>query len=107
MQGSNSVTRRALDQRPTAKRDHRAKEGPRLAHLSLHTRGEQMADDLGREGAKDQLKGRLKEGEGRLRDAVGGLTGDEAEQLKGKAQQVKGKLQRKIGEAESEADRDL
>lgn len=66
-----------------------------------------MADDLGREGAKDQLKGTLKEGEGRVRDAVGGLTGDTSEQLKGKAQQVKGKVQRKIGEAKSDADRDL
>ena len=66
-----------------------------------------MADDLGREGAKDQIKGSIKEGEGRVRDAVGGLTGDTSEQLKGKAQQVKGKVQRKLGEAESDADRDL
>ena len=66
-----------------------------------------MADDLGREGAKDQIKGTIKEGEGRVRDAVGGLTGDSSEQLKGKAQQIKGKVQRKIGEAESDADRDL
>jgi uncharacterized protein YjbJ (UPF0337 family) len=49
----------------------------------------------------------VKEGEGRVRDAVGGLTGDESEQLKGKGQQVKGKVQRKIGEAETDADRDL
>ena len=66
-----------------------------------------MADDLGREGAKDQIKGTIKEGEGRIRDAVGGLTGDSSEQLKGKAQQIKGKVQRKIGEAETDADRDL
>lgn len=66
-----------------------------------------MADDLGREGAEDQLKGTLKEGEGRVRNAVGGLTGDSSEQLKGKAQELKGKAQRKIGEAESDADRDL
>jgi uncharacterized protein YjbJ (UPF0337 family) len=66
-----------------------------------------MADDLKDEGLKDQLKGTVKEGEGRLRDAVGGLTGDSSEQLKGKAQQFKGKVQRKIGEAESDADRDL
>lgn len=64
-------------------------------------------DDLGREGAEDQIKGTLKEGEGRIRDAVGGLTGDTSEQLKGKAQQFKGKVQRKIGEAESDADRDI
>lgn len=66
-----------------------------------------MADDLGNEGLKNQVKGTLKEGEGRVRDAVGGLTGDTSEQLKGKAQQLKGKVQRKIGEAESDADRDL
>ena len=66
-----------------------------------------MADDLEREGLKDQVKGTAKEGEGHLRDAVGGLTGDSSEQLKGKAQQVKGKVQRKIGEAETDADRDL
>lgn len=66
-----------------------------------------MSDDLNREGLKDQLKGTIKEGEGHVRDAVGGLTGDTSEQLKGKAQQVKGKVQRKIGEAESDADRDL
>ena len=66
-----------------------------------------MTDDLGREGAKDQVKGTIKEGEGRVRDAVGGLTGDSSEQLKGKAQQLKGKAQRKLGELESDADRDL
>ena len=66
-----------------------------------------MADDLEREGLENRVKGTVKEGEGRVRDAVGGLTGDESEQLKGKGQQVKGKVQRKIGEAETDADRDL
>ena len=66
-----------------------------------------MADDLNRDGLKDQLKGTVKEGEGHLRDAVGGLTGDTSEQLKGKGQQLKGKLQRKLGEAETDADRDI
>jgi len=66
-----------------------------------------MADDLGKEGAENQIKGTFKEGEGRIRDAVGGLTGDTSEQLKGKAQQLKGKVQRKIGESQSDADRDL
>ena len=66
-----------------------------------------MSDDLKREGFEDRVKGTAKEGEGRIRDAVGGLTGDSSEQLKGKAQQVKGKVQRKIGEAETDADRDL
>jgi uncharacterized protein YjbJ (UPF0337 family) len=66
-----------------------------------------MADDLGNEGLENQVKGTVKEGEGRLRNAVGGLTDDTSEQLKGKAQVIKGKVQRKIGEAESDADRDL
>ena len=66
-----------------------------------------MADDLGRDGAENQIKGTFKEGEGRVRDAVGGLTGDTSEQLKGKAQEIKGKVQRKIGEAESDADKKL
>ena len=63
-----------------------------------------MADDIRDEGAKDQIKGAIKEGEGRLRNAVGGLTGDSKEQLKGKAKELKGKAQRKIGEAESDID---
>jgi uncharacterized protein YjbJ (UPF0337 family) len=66
-----------------------------------------MTDDLGDEGLKDQVKGTVKEGEGRLRNAVGGLTGDTSEQIKGKGQELKGKVQRKIGEAESDADRDV
>ena len=66
-----------------------------------------MADDLKSEGLEDRLKGTVKEGEGRLRNAVGGLTGDTSEQLKGKAQEIKGKTQRKLGEAETDADRDL
>jgi uncharacterized protein YjbJ (UPF0337 family) len=66
-----------------------------------------MADDLGRDGLENRVKGTLKEGEGRVRDAIGGLTGDTSEQLKGKAQQLKGKVQRKIGESETDADRDL
>lgn len=66
-----------------------------------------MADDLNREGLKDQIKGTAKEGEGKIRNAVGGLTGDTSEQIKGKAQELKGKLQRNVGEAESDADRDL
>ena len=65
-----------------------------------------MADDIRDEGAKDQIKGAIKEGEGRVRNAVGGLTGDSSEQLKGKAQELKGKVQRKIGENEVDADID-
>jgi len=65
-----------------------------------------VADNLRDEGLKDQIKGTVKEGEGHIRDAVGGLTGDISEQLKGKGQELKGKVQRKIGEAETDADRD-
>lgn len=83
--------------------------GPRFAHLFTHNPYAEvvMADDLNREGMKDQIKGTVKEGEGRLRDAVGGLTGDTSEQLKGKAQQVKGKAQRKLGEIESDIDKNV
>ncbi|MGH7678553.1 MAG: CsbD family protein [Gemmatimonadaceae bacterium] len=66
-----------------------------------------MSDDLKREGFEDQVKGTVEEGEGRLKNAVGGLTGDTSKQLKGKAQELKGKVRRKIGEAESDADRDV
>jgi uncharacterized protein YjbJ (UPF0337 family) len=68
--------------------------------------GGHVPDNLGDEGLKDQIKGTVKESEGHIRDVVGGLTGDTSEQLKGKAQELKGKVQRKIGEAETDADRD-
>jgi uncharacterized protein YjbJ (UPF0337 family) len=63
-----------------------------------------MADDLDRDGAENQVKGLGKQAEGKIRNAVGGLTGDSSEQLKGKAQDIKGKIQRKIGEAQSDLD---
>lgn len=66
-----------------------------------------MSDDLGRDGAKNQIKGFGKEVEGRARNAIGGATGDSSEQLKGKAQELKGKAQRKIGEAQVDADSDI
>lgn len=66
-----------------------------------------MADHFRDDGLENQLKGTIKQGEGRIRNAVGGLTGDTSEQIKGKAQDLKGKIQRKIGEAESDADRDI
>jgi len=66
-----------------------------------------MADDLGREGLKDQIKGTAKETEGKIRNAVGDLTDDTSEQIKGKAQELKGKAQRKLGELESDAASDL
>lgn len=66
-----------------------------------------MADDLGRDGAENQVRGGAEELKGRLRDAAGSLTGDSEQELKGKAEQLKGKVQRKIGEAETDADRDI
>ena len=65
-----------------------------------------MADDLNRDGVRNQVKGFGKEVEGKVRNSIGGLTGDSSEQLKGKAQELKGKGQRKIGEAQSDLDRD-
>ena len=61
-----------------------------------------MADDLNRDGLKNQIKGAGKQAEGKARNALGALTGDESEQLKGKAKDLEGKVQRKIGETESD-----
>jgi uncharacterized protein YjbJ (UPF0337 family) len=66
-----------------------------------------MADDLGRDGLENQVKGTAKEVEGKVRNAVGGLTGDTSEQLKGKGKELEGKAQRKIGESESKIDRNV
>lgn len=65
-----------------------------------------MSDDLGTDGLKNQVKGAAKEVGGKLRNAAGGLTGDTSEQFKGKAKELEGKAQRKIGEAESDMNRD-
>lgn len=64
-----------------------------------------MADDLGTDGLKNQVKGAAKEAEGKVRNAAGGLTGDTSEQLKGKAKELEGKAQRKVGENENRVDR--
>jgi uncharacterized protein YjbJ (UPF0337 family) len=66
-----------------------------------------MADDLNRKGAENQVKCAGKEFKGRVKDAVGGLTGDGSEQIEGKVDQLKGKVQRKIGETQSDVDRDF
>lgn len=63
-----------------------------------------MADDLTRDGMKNQGKGLGDQIKGRVRNTVGGMTGDTSEQLKGKAQELKGKVQRKIGEKQVDAD---
>ena len=64
-----------------------------------------MADDLGTDGLENQAKGAAKEVGGKVRNAVGGLTGDTSEQLKGKAREMEGKAQRKVGEGETNLDR--
>jgi len=66
-----------------------------------------MADDLSRKGAEDQIKGAGNEFKGRVKDAAAGLTGDTREQIEGKVDKLKGKVQRKIGESESDVDRDF
>ena len=66
-----------------------------------------MADDLGTDGLENQIKGTAKEVQGKVRNAAGGLTGDTSEQLRGKAKEVEGKTQRKIGETESDIDRNV
>lgn len=66
-----------------------------------------MADDLGRDGLENQVKGSAKEVEGKVRNAAGGLTGDTSEQLKGKAKEMEGKTQRKVGEAEDKIHRNI
>jgi uncharacterized protein YjbJ (UPF0337 family) len=66
-----------------------------------------MADDLGTDGLENQAKGAAKQVEGKVRNAAGGLTGDTSEQLKGKAKDLEGKAQRKIGEKETDIDRNV
>jgi uncharacterized protein YjbJ (UPF0337 family) len=66
-----------------------------------------MADDLTRDGMKNQGEGLLDEAKGRVRNTVGGITGDTSEQLKGKGEELKGKAQRKIGEKQVDADNDV
>ena len=65
-----------------------------------------MADDLGRDGFKNQVKGAAKEASGKLRKNLGDLTDNHSEEFKGAAKEMEGKAQRKIGEAQSDLDRD-
>jgi uncharacterized protein YjbJ (UPF0337 family) len=66
-----------------------------------------MADDIRNDGADKQIEGTADELKGRVRGAVGSLTGNDREQLKGKIEELKGTAKRKIGEAETDADRDI
>lgn len=57
-----------------------------------------MSDDkdMATEGAKEELRGAMKEkeAEGRVRGTVGAATGDTSEQVKGKAQELSGTIRR-------------
>lgn len=64
-----------------------------------------MADDLGTDGLKNQVKGAAKEVEGKVRKNIGDLTDNHSEEFKGKAKEMEGKAQRKVGETESKIDR--
>jgi uncharacterized protein YjbJ (UPF0337 family) len=66
-----------------------------------------MADDLTKDGLKNQGEGLGDQVKGRARNVVGGLTGDSSEQIKGKAEELKGKAQRKIGEKQVDIDNDV
>jgi len=65
-----------------------------------------MADDMTRDGLKNQGEGLIDEAKGRVRNTVGGITGDTSEQIKGKGEELKGKAQRKIGEKQVDLDND-
>lgn len=64
-----------------------------------------MADDLGTDGLKNQVKGASKEVAGKVRKNIGDLTDNHSEEMKGAAKEMEGKAQRKVGEAESKIDR--
>jgi uncharacterized protein YjbJ (UPF0337 family) len=68
-----------------------------------------MADDLRKDGLKNQVKGAAKELGGKARSELGSMRGDSSQEIRGKVDEFKGKAQRKIGEAQSDvsrADRD-
>ena len=64
-----------------------------------------MADDLRRDGLKNQVKGAAKEVSGKIRKNVGDMTDNRSEEFKGAAKELEGKAQRKIGETQSKVDR--
>jgi uncharacterized protein YjbJ (UPF0337 family) len=94
-----------------ASADHRA-QAHRLPyhhpmkHVNFFHRGHtNMADDLGTDGLKNQVKGAAKEAAGKVQKNVGDLTDDTSQELKGTARELEGKAQRKVGETESRIDR--
>ena len=64
---------------------------------------ESFADQLKREGMKDQAEGKLKHAEGKVRSGTADLVGDEEEQAKGNLQELKGKAEEKWGKAQKKA----
>ena len=63
-----------------------------------------MADDLGRDGLENQVKGAAKDIAGKVQRKVGEVTGSASQQIKGGARQVEGKLQKKVGDAREAVD---
>jgi uncharacterized protein YjbJ (UPF0337 family) len=66
-----------------------------------------MADDLGTDGLKNQVKGAAKEAAGKVQKNVGDVTDNESQELKGAARELEGKAQRKVGEVENKIDRNI
>ena len=78
---------------------------PKDDHIILNCEDMTMADDLGTDGFKNQVKGAAKEVAGKVRKNVGDMTDNHSEEVKGAAKEMEGKAQRKVGEAESKIDR--
>ena len=78
---------------------------PKDDHIILNCEDMTMADDLGTDGFKNQVKGAAKEVAGKVRKNIGDLTDNHSEEMKGSAKEMEGKAQRKVGEAESKIDR--
>jgi uncharacterized protein YjbJ (UPF0337 family) len=64
-----------------------------------------MADDLGKDGLENQIKGSAKEVAGKVQKNMGDATDNRSQELKGTARELEGKAQRKVGETESKIDR--
>ena len=64
-----------------------------------------MADDLGTDGLKNQVKGAAKEAAGKVQKNAGDMTDNHSQELKGTARELEGKAQRKVGETENKIDR--
>ena len=63
--------------------------------------------DLGTQGQKDALKGKVNQAAGKVQKKVGQVVGDPAIEAKGKAREVAGKARSKVGDLEQKSDRKL